>query len=71
MTFLSELARLREAATKDFDANFELRSILFNHSEAIEGLVRAAESIAAGTMYTRHDDLSRLRVSLEKLNRSE
>lgn len=44
MTFLSDLARLREAATNDphIGTYSELRKFLGNHAEAIEELVMVA-----------------------------
>lgn len=44
MTFLSELKSLREAATKDHMYQNKLSTYLYNHAEAIEELVKAAEN---------------------------
>lgn len=76
MTFLSELERLKQAATNEFLEDRALPKLAFylaDHAEAIEELVSAAENVSKildhPTRSVSITDASKLREALAKLEK--
>ena len=74
MSFISELERLKQAATNEFLEDRALPKLAFylaDHAEAIEELVRAADDARGAMLYRDNftEVLSRLTEALAKLEK--